>query len=47
MMVFAAGMGLALAKHFILENGGRFEIESKENVGTAVRMIFTEDTDNE
>lgn len=41
------GMGLALAKQFIKENGGRFEIESKEGVGTSVRMIFTEDTDNE
>lgn len=41
------GMGLALAKQFIKENGGRFEIESEEGVGTTVRMIFTEDTENE
>ena len=32
------GMGLALAKQFIKENDGRLEIESREGVGTSVRM---------
>ncbi|MCR4804151.1 MAG: transporter substrate-binding domain-containing protein [Clostridia bacterium] len=41
------GMGLALAKQFIKENDGRLEIESREGLGTSVRMIFTEDTGDE
>ncbi len=35
-----AGMGLPLAKGFIEANGGTFEIVSRKNEGTNVRIIF-------
>lgn len=41
------GMGLALAKQYTKENGGRFEVESSEGEYTYVRMIFAEDTTND
>ena len=41
------GMGLALAKQYTKENGGRFEVESAEGKYTSVRMIFAEDTEND
>jgi PAS domain S-box-containing protein len=34
------GLGLAMASGFVRQSGGRLEIESKEGVGTTVRMIF-------
>ena len=37
------GMGLALAKQFVQENAGQFEIESTPGAFTAIRMIFEED----
>ena len=37
------GMGLALAKQFVQENAGQFEIESTPGAHTAIRMIFEED----
>ena len=37
------GMGLALAKQFVQENAGQFEIESTPGAYTAIRMIFEED----
>ena len=36
-------MGLALAKQFVQENAGQFEIESTPGAYTAIRMIFEED----
>lgn len=41
------GMGLALTKQFIQENGGSLEIESKQGEYTRMKMIFKEDTNNE
>lgn len=39
------GMGLSLAKQFVHENGGDFEIESKLNEFTLITMAFEEDTE--
>lgn len=36
------GMGLALARQFVQENGGRFEMESVHGRYTVIRMIFEE-----
>lgn len=37
------GMGLAMSKMYLRENGGRLEVESKEGVYTLMRMVFKED----
>ena len=41
------GMGLAMSKMYIRENGGRLEVESRQGEFTAMRMIFREDKSND
>ncbi|MBV9783294.1 MAG: PAS domain-containing protein [Acidisphaera sp.] len=36
----AAGLGLSMAYGFVRQSGGRLELESREGVGTSVRMVF-------
>lgn len=37
------GMGLSLAKQFVTENGGQFQITSQLNIYTEISMLFKED----
>lgn len=41
------GMGLAMSKMYIRENGGRLEVESTPGAFTVMRMIFREDTEKD
>lgn len=41
------GMGLAMSKMYIRENGGRLEVESTPGEFTVMKMIFREDREND
>ena len=41
------GMGLAMSKMYIRENGGRLEVESKPGEFTVMRMLFGEDSNDD
>jgi heavy metal sensor kinase len=45
--VGGAGLGLSIAKWAVEANGGRIEVESKDNRGSTFRLVFPMDVSNE